>query len=272
LNACVNFCHIYPTSLLEEAKNQKVHLVLAHLVETDDRYRRFYANLPDDHKIILDNSAFEMYKQNREMYPSDKLIEMGRMVNADVLVMSDYPGEHVDKTIRAADSLIPEFKQAGFGTFFVPQSEVGKSDQFFVGFEYALDAGVDLIGVSILGCPNAYGVERNNKLQRFLSRWHVFNELAERGMLNDSDQFHCLGMTDGPNEIKLLKDFHNYIYSWDSSAAPWAALNGIKYDTTPTSLVNGKFELEVDFNWRGDYSKELLEYNVNFIDGLCKKC
>jgi len=269
----INFCHIYPTSLLDtQAITQKTHLVLAHLVEDDLNYREFYASLPDDHEIILDNSGFEMFKQGREMYPSDKLIEMGNLINADCVVLSDYPGQHVDVTIKAAEKLIPDFVDAGFGTFFVPQSEVGESDQLFAGFEYALEnTDIDLIGVSILGCPNAYGVERNNKLQRFLARKHVFDQLYSKGMLDGRsiNRFHCLGMTDGPNEISLLKEYHDYISSWDSSAAPWACINGVSFDTSPTGLIDGKYEKEVDFNWTGTFDEELMQHNVNWINTQC---
>lgn len=260
--------------MLKMATKQKVHLCLAHLVEEDPNYANFYKNLDDSHKIILDNSAFEMFKRNKPMYESSKLIEMGKKIGADVIVLSDYPGEHISKTISAAETLIPEFKKNGFGTFFVPQSEVGKSDQLFEGFEYAIgNSDIDLIGISILGCPNAYGVERGNKLQRFLSRKHVFDQLKRRNLLTNQalNRFHCLGMTDGPNEIELLKDYHNYIFSWDSSAAVWAGAWGIEFDDSPTGLIDGKFEKEVDFGHIFDVTKEKsVNFNVDYINNLCK--
>ena len=86
----INFCHISPTAHLNTfCKEQTHHLLLAHLVEEDPAYRQWYATLkerslsePKDQRpvFILDNSAFEMYKQGRDMYPSDKLIEMGNQV------------------------------------------------------------------------------------------------------------------------------------------------------------------------------------------------
>ena len=272
----INFAHIYPTAFLHShATEQKVHLCLAHLVETDLRYVEFYANLPKDHKIILDNSAFEMYKQGREMYPSDKLIEMGRQIDADIIVLSDYPGQHVDVTIRAAEKLIPEFKAAGFGTFFVPQSEIGNFGQFMEGFDFALQTpDIDLIGVSILGCPNAFGVEKGNKLQRYLSRKATFDALRNRGALGPhaENRFHCLGMTDGPNEVTLLKQYHPYIFSWDSSAAFWAGAHGIRFDHSPTGLIDGKFEREVDFGFTTHLNgtrRKIIEENERWINQQC---
>jgi hypothetical protein len=268
------FCHISPTPHLADfCLSAEAHLLLAHLVETDQRYTDFYA---DEVTLkILDNSAFEMYKQGRPMYPSDKLIEMGHRVGAEYIVMSDYPGEAGIKTIDAARRLAPQFRKHNFKTFFVPQSRVGDVEDYIDTFEWAANADeVDYIGVSILGVPNAYGVEKNNKLQRFLSRWSMMNELESRGILDmiqvNEKKIHFLGMVDGPREIELVKDYLEIINTWDSSAAVWAGLNNIRFDNSPTGLVNGKFEKEVDFDFytEEDFLIDLAHDNINFIEGL----
>ncbi len=75
-------------------------------------------------------------------------------------------------------------------------------------------------------------------------------------------------MVDGPNEIALLKDYARYIYSWDSSSAVWAGLNGLSYDNSPTGLEKGKFELEVDFDSKfSDTNTAIM--NMCHIDALC---
>lgn len=280
-----DFCHIAPVQFLDAfASNRSHHLTLAHLVETDPVYTDWYANQRGDAVNIMDNSAFEMYKQGRDMYPSDKLIEMGTKVKADYIVMSDYPGQACAKTIEAAVDMGPEIKKAGFGRFFVPQSEIGDLDDLIAGFNWAAGSEhVDYIGVSILAVPNAYGVEKGNKLQRFLARWKFMTELDERGILkkivDKRKKIHFLGMVDGPNEIKLCRDFLPFINTWDSSAAVWAGLNGIEFDTSPTGLIDGKFEKEVDFDFKFqdiDPTKQLtnlsLAYrNVSYIDKLIEK-
>ena len=271
----INFCHISPTPHLNDfVIQQPVHLLLAHLVEDDPSYADWYDKNKVNHRYILDNSAFEMYKQGREMYPSDKLIEMGRRVRADYIVMSDYPNEPGSKTIAAAEQLAPEFRKAGFGTFFVPQSKIGDIEDYIATFAWAASSPlVDYIGVSILGVPNAYGVEKDNKLQRFMSRWKMMKTLQERGILAlaaaNGKLIHFLGMVDGPNEIELCKEFT--IDTWDSSAAVWAGLNGISFDNTPTGLVDGKFELEVDFDHQeaDDTLIALAKANVRYINRLC---
>ena len=147
---------------------RELHLLLAHLVESDPKYTQwyqanrypygkpyglYYDDFPDDYirhcpqlnnsaVYILDNSAFEMYKQGREMYPSDKLIEMGLAVNANYIVMSDYPGEHSSKTIEAAIDLAPKFRAESFGTFFVPQSRVGDLEDYITSFSWAASSQI----------------------------------------------------------------------------------------------------------------------------------
>ena len=257
-----DFCHIAPTDFLSEfVDGRPYHLLLAHLVEEDPEYTKWYY----EHKqrnpgtvYILDNSAFEMYKQGRPMYPSDKLIDMGKQVEADYIVLSDYPGEPSSKTIEAAKTLAPLFREAGFGTFFVPQSKIGDMVDLLSAYAWAVgpegSQHVDYIGVSILGVPNGYGVEKNNKLQRFNSRWSFMRTLFRVGILDEmrenGQKLHFLGMVDGPAEVQLVEAFLPYIDTWDSSAAVWAGLNGVAFDDSPTGLVNGKFEKEVEFDLR----------------------
>tara|TARA_R110002153_G_scaffold45935_6_gene129503 strand:+ start:187 stop:1023 length:837 start_codon:yes stop_codon:yes gene_type:complete len=272
----IDFCHIVSTPHLENfVDDRNTHLALAHLIETDKAYEDFYRGQSSS-TIILDNSAFEMYKQGRPMYPSHKLIEMGHRISADYIVMSDYPNQKGQDTIDAAIASAPVLRDEGFKTFFVPQSVIGDKEDYIDTFKWAAYSdAVDYIGISILGVPNAYGVEKDNKLQRFLSRWKMMRELSDRGLLqvarDNNKKIHFLGMVDGPNEIALMADHAAYIDTWDSSAAVWAGLNGISFDSSPTGLVNGKFEEEVDFDFE-TCDNELLEIakcNVNYIDEIC---
>ena len=94
----------------------------------------------------------------------------------------------------------------------------------------------------------------------------IFSTLKSAGT-----RVHFLGMVDGPNEIMYMEPFGKYIDTWDSSAAVWAGLNGIRFDRSPTGLINGKFEEEVDFNFlTNDIDKiTLAEINMEYIDKLC---
>lgn len=278
----INFCHISPTAYLNKyTKSNGAHLLLAHLVEEDPDYRDYYANLDDGKYKIMDNSAFEMFKLGRPMYESSKLIEMGKACNANCIVLSDYPKQPSRVTVEAAKRLIPEFKTEGFDTFFVPQSELGDIVDLVNAIEWALNTpDIDLIGMSILAAPIAMGVDETTfeggkrsdayKMQRYLSRLSVFRELEHRKLLNDraKKRFHCLGMVDGPKEINLLREYSDYIFSWDSSAAVWAGINGIAFDGSPTGLQNGKFEKEVDFAYEGEHAPGVVYENIHIIDRL----
>lgn len=272
------FAHITPTAYLDLfAAGRPFHLTLAHLVEEDEQYAKWYASMPRDENtvVILDNSAFEMTKQGRPMYESSKLMTMANKVGANYIVMSDYPGEPWGKTISAAKELGPLFKSYGFGTFFVPQAEVGDIEGVLESFMWAATAPeVDYIGVSILTAPNMFGVEKGNKLQRFLSRWKLMQLLEQRGILDlieeNGKMIHFLGMVDGPNEITLMSRWLDRINTWDSSAAVWAALCNISFDNSPTGLINGKNEIEVDFDHDSATIQQIAAAmkNIRYIDEL----
>ena len=272
----IKFAHICPTFYLSQfSQFNTAHLILAHLVESCSTYRDFYSTLNTSFPKIMDNSAFEMWKQKKPMYQSDKLIQMGKACNAEYIVMSDYPAEPWKKTAEAAEKLIPSIKEAGFKTFYVPQAELGCVDDLLDSIEWGIDAGVDLIGLSILSTPNAFDVSHSNRLQRYLSRREIFRLLKERRPVDDHTikKFHCLGMVDGPKEVELLTEFHPYIYSWDSSAAIWAGIHNLHFDTSPTGLIDGKFEKEVDFSYNKvltSQQKESIICNINYINDLIK--
>lgn len=296
-------------------QSHKSHLLLAHLVEEDNIYTSFYnpqyeggrefwnrgtmldfngdpfhqhytgSNTPtrtdfcpltDYHYTrILDNSAFEMYQRGLPMFDGDKLVELGKKCAANYIVMPDYPGEDGWKTIKAAKEYGPVFKEAGFGTFFVPQSEVGDMEGYLESFAYAATSPlVDYIGISILGVPNAFGVY-GNQLQQYLARKIMMGALYERGLLQIAKRMgkkiHFLGMLDGPNEIIEVAPFVKYIDTWDSSAAVWAGINGIAFDNSPTGLVDGKIKSHVDFDLPYEYDKDrdtIIKSNMKYIDDI----
>ena len=284
----VNFCHIAPVSMLHRIKRHKVHLLLAHLVEENEEYRNFYRELKEEDPSVfyhMDNSAFEMFKRGVPMYPTDKLLDMAAKVKADSIVMSDYPKQAASVTIEAAKTLIPLFKRSGYKTFFCPQSELGNIDDLVGSFEWAINnKDIDYIGVSILACPIALGVNEQSfgdtgrdeayRMQRYLSRWRVMEILNEKGLLGEKteNRFHCLGMTDGPREIDLLRPYHDHIFSWDSSTAIWHGYHNIQYDQSPTGLRNGKYEEEVNFDIAAPDTMESINsiiYNMDLINQMC---
>lgn len=277
----MDFCHIVPTPHLNLTDGRRVHLVLAHLIEDDDSYVQYYVDQKEKYNctLIMDNSGFEMYKLNKPMYDPSKLITMADRIKADYIVMTDYPAHDSEWTIKEAEKLAPQFKDAGYKTFFVPQGAVGNIDDLLYSFAWAANHPelIDYIGVSILSAPLAYDVESGNKLQRFVSRLRLMYDLRQNGILSNivlnQQKIHMLGMVDGPNEILFMEPFAGYINTWDSSAAVWAGLNGLAFDETPTGLRNGKFEEEVDFSFETSDTNliECCEENMRYIDMLCKE-
>ena len=219
---------------------------------------------------IMDNSGFELYKAQLPMFPPEKLTSLAKKVNATHIVLPDHPSHPSMVGIDDAKLYAPQFKEAGFGTFFVPQSDIGDLEDLITSFAWAASSPlIDYIGISILAVPNAYNCEQGNNLQRFMCRWKFMNELYDRNLLQlaaqNGKKIHFLGMVDGPMEIPLVRDFH--IDTWDSSAGVWAGLNGLAFDHSPTGLTNGKFEKHVDFQAKFE-DTTLAESNMRVIDNL----
>ena len=272
----MKFCHIAPVAHLDLVKDRSAHLTLAHLIDEGHQdYIEFYQNEKFDINI-MDNSAFELYKAQLPMFDPQKLVGLAQQVNATHIVIPDHPSHPSMVGIDDAKRYAPIFKEAGFGTFFVPQSDVLDLEDLITSFAWAASSPlIDYIGISILAVPNAYGCEQNNPLQRFVSRWKFMNELYDRNLLQlaaqNGKKIHMLGMVDGPNEISLLRDFH--IDTWDSSAGVWTGLNGVQIDWSPTGLVEGKFEKHVDFEAKIEDNSliELAQTNMNKIDELVER-
>lgn len=272
----MKFCHIAPVAHLDLVKDRSAHLTLAHLIDEGHQdYIDFYKNEKYDINI-MDNSGFELYKAHLPMFDPEKLVGLAQQVNATHIVLPDHPSHPSMVGIDDAKRYAPVFKEAGFGTFFVPQSDVLDLEDLITSFAWAASSPlIDYIGISILAVPNAYGCEQANPLQRFMSRWKFMNELYDRNLLQLASQngkkIHFLGMVDGPNEISLMRDFH--IDTWDSSAGVWAGLNGIAMDWSPTGFVEGKFERHVDFYDKVEDNSliELAKTNVAKIDELVER-
>lgn len=277
----IKFCHIAPTQYLSRLTSSNgAHLLLAHLIEGSQDYLRYYQALDDGKPRILDNSAFELFKQGRDMYSIDRLMELAALVDADYIVMPDYPNEPGQKTVDAAEESIGAIRSEGFKAFFVPQSKERDLKDYLKTFEWGLqNQDIDLIGVSIIGAPNALGVLKN-KGQRILSRWYILNILEESGVLGpparyphyDRRRLHFLGMLDGPREILLMGKYSSYINSWDSSGPAWFGLNGGLYDESPTGQEGGKLDLDVDFGYHVEderctkYAKRNISYVSELLD------
>ena len=202
--------------------------------------------------------------QNLTSY--DKLVEKWAPV-----LDEESAGKITDSHKKAVTAAILENQE-------IALREEGNLQELIECFDWASQSeDVDYIGVSILAVPLAYGVERDNKLQRFLSRWKFMFELEKAGILDrifhNKKKIHFLGMVDGPNEIELVQEWLPHITSWDSSAAVWAGMCHIPFDQSPTGLIDGKNEIEVDFSHKGADNTQIrmAMENCRYIDKMLEE-
>lgn len=264
-NATPQFCIITPTAYLKfHAEQSSMHLVLAHLVDTDEEYAKFYAK--NNNYKIMDNGAFEL----GESYAPDKLIKLAQKCKADAIVLPDYPGVGSPKTITAAEDLIPQVKEAGFATFFCPQAEREDLDDWIWAYKWgANNDDIDIIGMSILAIPNALP-----HIPKAYARVVMTQLLIDRGIFNFNKYHHYLGLNAGPNlEIPALIKM-NAMDSCDSSNPVWMGILGHRYSGNTDSFLSvAKVKKEVDFDYPLTTDKTTLDniqHNIKMTLELMK--
>lgn len=252
------FCIITPTSYCEDfASQSSMHLVLAHLVDTDEQYSDFYAGRKEFK--IMDNGAFEL----GESYSPEMLIDLANECRADAIVLPDYPFKESRVTIRAAEKMIDAVKQAGFKTMYVPQSETGEIEDWIDGYRWGADhADIDIIGMSILGIPNAIP-----HIHIGYARVVMTQILIEQGYFKFGKYHHYLGLNAGPKlEIPSLINM-GALDSCDSSAPVWAGINGHEYSTNTDSLQHvSKIQNHVNFDHyltKKQSTLETIQHNID---------
>lgn len=259
------FCFITPIKYLKYATESSTHLVLAHLVDTNDEYAQFYKERSEAGDFIMcDNSAYEL----KEPYKPEKLIEIGNKCGAHAIVLPDYPFQPGSVTISAAKEFIPIFKEAGFKTFFVPQSKRGDLDDWIDCYSYAANnTDIDIIGLSILGVPNALP-----NIDPSFSRVVMTQLLIDRGIFNFDKHHHYLGLNAGPKlEIPSLLRM-GVLDSIDSSGPVWAGITGHRYtDEADSYQTVSKIKLPVDFNipmTKDKLTISRIQHNIDMTNDL----
>ncbi len=248
----IKFMHIAPINHTELGIHESDgNMVLAHIADNSEKYANLFLN--SDKETLLDNGAFELGVP----YEADKMVKIGKLVGADIMVLPDYPGEPWTKGWDKVEDDIAKYKVEGFKTMFVPQSILGDTVGYLKGLDKAIkNPGIDFIGLSILGCPTAFNTLPKYKIREQILEYvecrYAPKKLAKR--------FHILGMLDDPlGEITRLTYYKYMINSWDSSAAIWAGLNYHKLEEGAA-----KFSEPVDFDYPiGDFSVSLVLDNIN---------
>lgn len=260
-----SFCFITPTDinyLSVFATQSTTHLVLAHIVETNDAYASFYkrqAELGDF--VIMDNGAFEL----GESYNPNKLISLGQKCGAHALVLPDYPFREAHVTIEAGTRWAKAVREAGFYTFFAPQSKTGDLDDWVHGYEWAAENDdIDIIGMSILGIPNAIP-----HVPKAYARVVMTELLQRQNRFAFHKYHHYLGLNAGPNvEIPALLKM-NALDTVDSSNPVWCGINGLQYAPTQSDWMpmQKRYLREVDFDqeWtKKDHIRSAIQHNIEY--------
>lgn len=256
------FCVITPIAYLEEfATQSNTHLVLAHIVDNNEQYANFYNEMSErGDRIIMDNGAFEL----GQSYDPNKLIELGHKCGADAIVLPDFPFQHPHKTMDAAIKWAPQIRSEGFKTMFVPQSEVGMLEDWIGCYNWAAyEETIDIIGMSILGIPNALP-----NIPKSYARVVMTEILHDREIFAFTKFHHYLGLNSAPNVELPALIVSNSLDSCDSSNPVWAGVNGIKYNTTQGDFmgIQKKYLRHVQFNenWNGDPNiREMIQHNLD---------
>lgn len=232
---------ISPTNYLQLSKQSNFHLVLAHLLDSDKKYLKFYRSRADDGDyIIMDNGAFEL----GESYDPSKLIQLGKEVGANRIVLPDYPFQDANKTIDAAKEWGSVVKDNGFATLFIPQSIRGNLEGWIDSYIWADQSDlVDGIGISILAAPSALP-----NIHDAYARVLLLEILKQKGLLS-SKYHHCFGAIDIALEVQSLLSY-GVVCSLDSSNPVWYGLLGHQYNIQGNSFVTTKkqFIPHVDFD------------------------
>ena len=266
------FCYIAPTSYLDDLKNwipdfndePKAHLILAHLVDQDPVYAEKYAEFGKKDFIICDNSAYEL----KEPFKPHKLVELAKRSGASAIVLPDTPFADSQITINAAREFAPQFRDAGFKTMFVPQSPMGELEQWIDAYRWAAENPmIDIIGMSILGIPNAL-----SNVDPAYARVVMSSILVDRGVFNFDKHHHYLGLNSGPGlEIPSLLRM-NVLDTIDSSGPIWSALLGHEYQAGTDSLqAVSKLKMPVQFDihrTRDVATHQRMQHNIRMTEAL----
>lgn len=246
------FCAIAPISYSHLVSDRSSHLVLAHLIDSDhqstplqkdysDAYTTFIKKESDNGAfVMMDNSSYEL----KEPYAPEKLIELARKCGAHAIVLPDYPFQPAEKTIEAAEKFAPLFKEAGFKTFFVPQSKTGDREDWVDAYLWASHNDlIDIIGISILGVPNAW-----NNIDPAFARVVAMQHLLDFGVFAGHKHHHFLGLNAGPAlEIPSLLRM-GVLDTIDSSGPVWAGIQSHAYSReTDSYQAVKKLTSPVDF-------------------------
>ena len=266
----IKFGYISPIKYLHLVpEEQKFHLVLSYYLK-DPTYLAFYKKKQERGDVIIcDNMAFELKKS----IPAEELIrivdESG--LNPTYVVAPDAPFEEWQVTMESTLKFIEQVKDRPYKVMAVPQSEKGDVDGWIQCYRYmAANPDISVIGMSILGIPNAFCKMTGTEDISF-NRIFATQYLLKYDVIDQFKWHHYLGLGGGPREI-LAQRTLGVMDSCDSSSPFWHGYLDTTFDNSIWGLKNGKSKIEVDFNAPYmESSAKTIQKNINYMENIILK-
>jgi len=262
------FGYIAPVEYLDLIpEDADFHLILAHLLK-DKQYAAYYREKADrGDTIICDNGAFE-FKRSLDPEPLMELIADSG-VKPTYVVAPDYPFEPWSVTYDSCINFIRMTAKEDYKIMAVPQSETGNWKGWLECYKRLAELPlVDVIGMSILGMPNAF-CELTGTKDIATNRIFATAYMIENGLINTSVQHHYLGLGDGPREL-IVQRALGVMDTNDSSSPFWHAINGVLLDDSATGLISGKSKIEVDFHIERSKKKHSIDNKSMSVEKMIR--
>jgi len=246
------------------------HLILAHLLDNEEYVNFYKEKIKRGDTVILDNSAFE-FKRALSAEEIFRFIDDSG-IEPTYVVAPDYPFEHWEVTLESTLDFIERVRgEKDYKIMAVPQSEKGDVDGWIQCYRYmAANPDISVIGMSILGIPNAFCKMTGTEDISF-NRIFATQYLLKYDVINQFKWHHYLGLGGGPREI-LAQRALGVMDSCDSSSPFWHGYLDTTFDNSIWGLKNGKSKIEVDFNapYMESSVKTILK-NINYMENIILK-
>jgi hypothetical protein len=217
-------------------------------------YAKFYRKVSENGEfVILDNSVIEL---GHPMLPSE-LSRAVEVVHPSEMVMADFPGKP-EETYTWAEQYGPVFKARYPKMRLMTVPQVDPDHEYAPGVSNSvIDWLASLRELSSLQCVDTIGIPK------FLGRHrHTVCEEIQIGSFYMDKQYHLLGTSGNPIEVKdLAKDFP-WIRGIDSKAPVRAGLAGAAFHPQYGLLVRREGLPPLDFDEDHDPLPVITHYNV----------
>lgn len=256
--------HIVPINYLSFVRGRKFHLVLAHMIQQNEKYRNFYKEeAKNGTTIILDNSSYEL--GDSWISPEGLIDIYNSLKSENVYLMCPEVAFDSKATIKAVKTFKKILNKKGlfpktFGTIH------GKSISDIVECYKKVSEVTDYIGFSYrIWCEDIKTMYPVPVIERGLMRINVIRKLFEKNVINILKPHHLLGISD-PCEL-YEQSRYPWIRSADSSTCYVHARNNIWFD--PSSGLRSRKRVTEKINFNDEhyvFVEEGFKRNMKILD------